>query len=211
MEKSLDMYKIAVTGSAGSGKSVVCMRLKALGLPVLSSDELAREAVLPGMPAYKKIVAYFGKKILTDDGQLNRQLMREIITKDNAAKKVLEGFVHPEIFSLMIKGMEDAQKNGSRVIVIEVPLLFELGMEELFDLVILVSIDRDIQIKRLMARDQVTSEGAEALLAIQMPEDKKIQKAGVIIRNSGTIDEMTQAVDGAYRDIVKAKETFKNS
>lgn len=205
MEKGLNMYKIAVTGSAGSGKSAVCARLKSLGVPVLSSDELARQAVLPGMPAYEKIVDHFGKKILMADGHLNRQLMREIITQDTTAKKALEGFVHPEIFSLMLQGMTDAQKNGSNVIVIEVPLLFETGMEDLFDFVILVSIDRDIQIKRLMARDQVTFEAATALLSIQMTEDKKIKKSDVVIKNNTSVKDMEKAVDAAYQEFIKDK------
>lgn len=204
MDIGVDIYKIGVTGSAGSGKSTVCARLNTFGLPVVSSDQLARQAVMPGTSAYQKIVDYFGKTVLTETGLLDRKRMREIITHDTAAKKVLEGFVHPEIFSLMQTEIDDAQKNGHKGVVIEVPLLFELGMEAMFDLIILVSIISELQIKRLMERDQVTAEAASALLAIQMPEEQKIAGSDVVIVNNGSMEAMAQAVDRSYHTWIKA-------
>jgi dephospho-CoA kinase len=198
-----EILKIAVTGSAGSGKSAVCARFKALGLPVLSSDELARQAVSPGMPAYEKIVGFFGKEILAETGLLDRRRMRERILQDPASKKALEGFVHPEIFFLMEKGIDNASKKGEKGVVVEVPLLFELGMEKMFDMIVLVSIDRDLQIRRLMARDQITADGAAALLALQMPEENKRTRAHVVIANNGSMEEMMRAVDQIYHDHIR--------
>lgn len=199
------LLRIAVTGNAGSGKSVVCARLKALGLPVLSSDELARKAVLPGMPAYEKIVTFFGREILTETGLLDRRKMRERILADPASKKALEAFVHPEILALMEKEIEAAHKMRAMCIVVEVPLLFELGMEKMFDLIMLVTIDRRLQIDRLMARDHISSDGASALLGLQMPEEQKRPFAHVVIVNNGSIEEMKRSVDQNYADHIRPR------
>jgi len=90
------VFKVAVTGGAGSGKSSVCNRLKELGITIISSDTLAREAVAPGSTAHKKILNYFGEKVVLSDGKLNRQMLRRIIVNDGVARRSLEQFIHPE-------------------------------------------------------------------------------------------------------------------
>jgi len=157
------MLKVAVTGCAGSGKTSVCNRFKELGVKVISSDVLAREVVAQDSTAYNKIINYFGKRVLKKDGGLNRRMLRRIIINDNIAKKALESFVHPEIIKLMHSQMIKAEKDGNHVVLVEVPLLFELGMEDRFDVVIAVIADRKLRVKRLMDRDDVSREDAEAL------------------------------------------------
>lgn len=110
------MLKVAVTGCAGSGKTSVCNRFKELGVKVISSDVLAREAVAQDSSAYNKIVNYFGKKMLTEDGSLNRRKLRRIIINDNIAREALESFVHPEIIKLMHSQMIKAEKDGNHVV-----------------------------------------------------------------------------------------------
>ncbi|HUV49411.1 MAG TPA: dephospho-CoA kinase [Anaerolineae bacterium] len=197
------MLKIAVTGCAGSGKTSVCNRFKELGVKVISSDILAREAVAEGSPAYNKVVNYFGKKVLTEDGGLNRRMLRRIIINDNSARESLESFVHPEIIKLMHSQMIKAEKDGNHVVLVEVPLLFELGLEGCFNVVIAVIAGRKLRVKRLMDRDDVSREDAEALLNHQLPDEDKARRAEFVIKNDGSFARMIRSVDHLYKDLVQ--------
>jgi dephospho-CoA kinase len=197
------VFKVAVTGGAGSGKSFVCNRLKDLGIKIISSDTLAREAVAPGSTAHEKILKHFGAKVVLSDGTLNRQMLRRIIVIDSAARRSLEQFIHPEILKLMEQKMAQAQQRGDRVVVVEVPLLFELGMEEQFDLVVVVSADRKLRVKRLMERDNVSRDQAEELLNVQMPDQEKVERAGFVLSNDGSREQLIKSVDRLYEKFLK--------
>jgi len=184
------VFKVAVTGGAGSGKSSVCNRLKELGITIISSDVLAREAVAPGSTAHKKILNYFGEKVVLSDGKLNRQILRRIIVNDGAARRSLERFIHPEITKLMKRKIAQAEQHGDRVIAVEVPLLFELGMEKQFDIIVVVSADPKVRVKRLMNRDNVSREDAEELLSVQMPDQEKVKRGGVVLSNTGSAKQL---------------------
>jgi dephospho-CoA kinase len=190
--------RLGVTGGAGSGKSVVCERLRSHGVSVILADELARRAVKPGMPAYEKIVAHFGAEILDEDQTINRARLRQVILKDEEKKRTLESYVHPEVFRLMAEDYMAAGEAGAEVVAVEVPLLFEAGMESYFDYILTLSVEREKRIKRLMARDQISREDAEALMRIQWPEEEKQKKSDYVIDNSGSIEETIQSVDQFY-------------
>ena len=194
--------KLGITGGVGSGKSMVCDYLKDKGMTVVSTDELARKAVMPGSLAYDKIVSYFGKEILSPDGTLNRKALRGIITRDKVKKEALERFVHPEVFVEMEKEFEASKKRRDPVIAVEVPLLFEAGMETFFDFVVTVTVKSDVKTKRLMSRDQITREEAEALMGIQMPEEQKLEKSNFVIDNNGSPEETRIRVDQFYEDLM---------
>ncbi|MFO7972162.1 MAG: dephospho-CoA kinase [Desulfobacterales bacterium] len=200
------VFKVAVTGGAGSGKSSVCNRLKELGITIISSDVLAREAVTPGSAAHKKIVNYFGENVLLSDGKLNRQMLRHIIVNNDTARLTLEQFIHPEIIELMQRKMTQAEQNGDRVIVVEVPLLFELGLEKQFDLVVLVSADPEMRVKRLMDRDKVSREDAEELLKVQMPNREKVKRGAFVLSNNGSAGQLINSVNRFYEKFLKNTE-----
>ena len=194
-ERILKVLKVAVTGGAGSGKTTVCNRLKELGVKVISSDALAKEAVAQGSLAHKKIVDYFGKKVLLSDGNLNRQELRSIIINDDVARLALERFIHPEISRLMHLRIAQAEQDGDPVLLVEVPLLFELGMAEQFDVVIVVSADHELRVKRLMDRDNVSSDEAEDLINVQMPQAEKVERAEFVLANDCSKDLLISSVD----------------
>ena len=194
-----DTLKIAVTGGAGSGKTYVCNRLKELGLKVISSDSLAKEVVAPGAPAYQKIVDYFKDKILLPDGNLNRPKLRQIIIKDAAARAALEHCIHPEITKLVQLKIAQARQDGERFVLIEVPLLFELGMQDQFDVIVMISAARELRIQRLMERDNVIRNEAEELINVQLPDDEKEKQADFVIKNNGSIDQLMRSVDLFYQ------------
>ncbi len=194
-ERILKVLKVAVTGGAGSGKTTVCNRLKELGVKVISSDALAKEAVAQGSLAHEKIVNYFGKKILLNDGNLNRQELRSIIINDDVARLALERFIHPEISRLMHLRIAQAEQDGDTVLLVEVPLLFELGMAEQFDVVIVVSADHELRVKRLMDRDNVSRDEAEDLINVQMPQAEKAERAEFVLANDCSKDQLIRSVD----------------
>ena len=192
--------KVAITGGAGSGKTSVCNILKKMGAQVVFSDVIAREVVSPGTPAYKNIIIFFGKGVLEKNGFLNRQLLRSIIANDDYARKSLEKIVHPEIIKLINLKMNKAEKDVDikRFVFVEIPLLFELCLENLFDLVITVSADYELRIERLMCRDKVSRYDAESLFSLQMPEDEKIKRAELVIKNNGSIEQLIKSVEVLY-------------
>lgn len=200
------VFKVAVTGGAGSGKSFVCNRLKELGIKIISSDALARETVVPGSTAHEKIFNYFGPKVLLSDGTLDRQMLRRIIVNDGAARLSLEQFIHPEISKLMQQKIVQAEQQGNRVVVVEVPLLFELGMEKQFDLIFVVSADRKLRAERLIDRDNVSCREAEKLLNVQMPDKKKVERGGVVLSNNGSKEQLIRSVDQLYEKYFKNRQ-----
>ncbi len=193
------ILKVAVTGGAGSGKTSVCNRLKEFGVKVISSDALAREAVALGSAAHKKIVNYFGDRVLLSDGNVNRQMLRRIIVHDSAARLALERFIHPEISNLMQRKMNQAAQDGERVVIIEVPLLFELGMEGQFDVIVVVSAGYESRVERLMERDNVSLSEAQDLINVQMQEERKVDRAEFVIKNEGSKEQLANAVDIFYK------------
>lgn len=193
--------RLGITGGAGSGKSAVCERLSQNGAAVVLADELARQAVMPGMPAYKEIVSYFGTGILNDDGSINRAALRREIVRDEEKKRILEGFVHPEVFRLMEEAYQDAGAAGVEIVAIEVPLLFETGMEGYFDYVVAVYVEKMERLRRLMERDGIGREDAEALMRMQWPEEKKEERSDFVIDNSGTPEQTNAEVDRLYADL----------
>ena len=195
------ILKVAVTGGAGSGKTSVCNRLKELGVKVISADEMAREAVAPGSTAFKKIVHYFGNTILLSDGTLNRKKLRKMITDDSDVRLAMERFIHHEIAKLILKNVVCAEKEGSRMVVIEVPLLFELDMKEKFDWVVVVSADKELRVKRLMERDQTSRDEAMHLIDVQMPEKEKINLADYVVRNEGSMEKLVESVDILFNNL----------
>lgn len=195
--------KIAVTGSAGSGKTLVCSRFRELGVNVISADTLARDVVAPESPAYEQIVNFFGETVLREDGALNRQMLRRRMITDERARETLEQIIHPEIQSRIQLKMSEAEQSGDPVVIVEVPLLFESGAADRFDAVITVTADRESQIRRLMDRDGISRNEAKALLMVQMSDDEKVKQSEFVIENNGTPDGLKRSVDAVYEKIYR--------
>jgi len=202
------LIKVAITGSAGSGKTLVCNRFKSLGLDVIFLDALAREVVAPGSVALQKIARHFGKRVLSPNGTLNRKVLRQVMINDAQDRKIIERFIHPRITELMNQQVSEAEKRGEALILVEVPLLFEKRIEKQFQVVILVVADQDVKVKRLMDRDNISRRDAMGLLNVQMTDDQKRDRADFVITNNGFKDEVFQSVDRIFQRF-QAKETKK--
>ena len=199
-----DILKIAVTGSAGSGKSLVCQHFKTLGLVVLDCDIIAREVVEEGTTGFNEIVDLFGGKIVYKNRTLNRARLRNIIINNPELRKKMEDILHPLIIKEMIFQMANAQYKDIKSVAVEVPLLFELSMEYCFDATIVVAARELDLVKRICNRDNVDQKDALKMLALQMSQKEKQKKADYVIINQGDSSELFESVKGLF-DIIQKK------
>ncbi|WP_409270883.1 dephospho-CoA kinase [Neobacillus sp. SCS-31] len=180
---------IGLTGGIASGKSTVANMCREMGIPVIDADIEARLAVEPGEPAYKKIVESFGSGILLPDGGIDRQALGALIFNDEQKRLLLNGIAHPEVRKRMAEKRKEAEMSGAPVIMLDIPLLFESKLAHLADKTLVVYVDRDTQLSRLMARNSFSKEEAEARIRSQMPLSEKADMADAVIDNNGDIGE----------------------
>lgn len=188
------MKVIGLTGGIASGKSAVADVLVSCGAVVINADQLAREVVEPGEPAYRAIVEVFGDGVVRQDGSLDRKALGRIVFADSEARKVLEKITHPAIAERAARLMERERQRGTPVVFYEVPLLIEAGLVATVDEVWLVSVSCEVQLERLMKRDGISREEALRKISAQMPLHEKAAYADVIIDNSGLQEETTDRV-----------------
>ncbi|MEZ4484922.1 MAG: dephospho-CoA kinase [Syntrophotaleaceae bacterium] len=185
---------LGVTGGIASGKTAVAQIFKELGAVVVGADELAREVVRPGSSTLQKIVEYFGDRALLADGTLNRPLLAELIFNDPQARSALNRVTHPAIAALAEKRLRQAEQAGASLVIYDAPLLYEAGADRQVDKVLVVAVDEEVQLRRLMARDGVGREQALARIAAQMPLAEKIARADYVVDNSGSPRETRRQV-----------------
>lgn len=180
---------LGLTGGIASGKSTVANMLRDLGIVVIDADVIAREVVEVGEDAYFKIVGAFGKSVLNENRTINRAKLGEIIFNNEQKRKVLNSIVHPAVREKMNRLKNEYIEKQENVIVLDIPLLFESKLTHLVEKVILVYVDREIQIKRLMDRNNLSLEEAEARINSQLPLTEKIPLADEVLYNNGPIAE----------------------
>lgn len=167
-------------------------------LPVLDADVYAKEAVAPGMPVLAAISERYGSGVLLPDGALNRQRLGEIIFNSSAERLWLEQCIHPYVRDRLFNASHTPPLNNadhSPILVMVIPLLFEARMTDLVTETWVVACSRDCQLKRLIARDHLTLEQANARIDSQMPIDKKLARANVVLDNSADLEELFLQVD----------------
>jgi dephospho-CoA kinase len=183
---------IGLTGGIASGKSTVADQLAELGAVIIDSDVLAREVVAPGTSGLAAIVKRFGTSVLAADGGLDRPALGRVIFADAQARADLEAIIHPAVRARAAE-LAAAAPPGS-VVVQVVPLLVEVGLTELFDLVVVVDVDPDLQLARLQAREGLSEAESRARISAQASRERRLASADVVIENSGTPQELRSAV-----------------
>lgn len=186
---------VGLTGGIASGKSTISNMIKEKGFTVIDADVEARIAVEIGRPAYNKIVEYFGEEILQEDKTIDRGKLGAIVFNDKEKREKLNSFVHPEVRKQMLTKKEEALKNNEKLVVLDIPLLFESKLTYMVDKVLLVYVDEDTQLKRLMDRNGFTEEEAKARIRSQMPLREKLKMSDGVIDNNGTIEESRKQLD----------------
>ncbi|MFB3165672.1 dephospho-CoA kinase [Neobacillus sp. 179-C4.2 HS] len=185
---------IGLTGGIASGKSTVSNILKEMNITIIDADVEARLAVEKGEPAYQKIVAEFGNDILLTNEEIDRVKLGSIIFHNAEKRQLLNSIVHPEVRKRMNNQVEAAKEREEQVIILDIPLLFESKLTHMVEKTILVYVDRDIQLKRLMERNDLSLEEAEARIKSQMPLSEKVALADAVINNNGSIAETKKQV-----------------
>ncbi len=180
---------LGITGGIASGKTTVAQAFQTLGAVVVSADVLAREVVRPGTQVLQQIAEYFGCQVLREDGTLNRQLMAEMVFNDGQARIALNGMTHPAIAASARTRLRQAQQGGAPLVIYDAPLLYEVGADREVDKVLVVKVDAEVQLTRLMARDGINRPQALARVAAQMPQEEKVARADFVVDNSGTVKE----------------------
>lgn len=194
---------IGLTGGIASGKSTVSNMLKEKGITVVDADVEARLAVETGEPAYLKIVENFGSDILLPDGGIDRPKLGSIIFHNEEKRRVLNEIVHPEVRRRMNDKKEIAVNRGEKAVILDIPLLFESRLEYMADKTILVYVDATVQLSRLMSRNGLSREEAEARIKSQMDLKIKINLANAVIDNNGTIEETKKQLDSILESWIK--------
>lgn len=180
---------IGLTGGIASGKSTVSKMFKEMDIPVVDADVEARLAVEKGEPAYNKIIAEFGAEILMENGEIDRPKLGSIIFHQAEKRRLLNEIVHPEVRRRMMEQIAAAKQNREDVIVLDIPLLFESKLTYMVDKTILVYVDNETQLQRLIDRNKLSSVDAEARVRSQMPLAGKVKLADEVIDNNGTVEE----------------------
>lgn len=195
------MRVVGITGGIASGKSLVLNTFMTLGAYAIDCDALSREVVIPCSKAWWEIVNFFGKGILKNDLEIDREKLRGIVFGDSEKLDVLEKIIHPEVRRKCTERVEAIKKielAPNALVVIDVPLLMELGIQKEFDKVIVVYVSEGVQIKRVMERDGGTEEDAKKMIELQMPLKEKLKFADIVINNEGTHEETEKQVRNVF-------------
>lgn len=195
---------VGITGGIGSGKSAVTDRLESHGITVVDADKVARVVVEPGQPALAAIAQHFGPAILLPDGTLNRPALRKIVFEDSEARQWLEGVTHPAIRDEIGRQLAQA---SSPYVVLSSPLLLESGQNTFADTVVVVDVPESLQVARTMARDNNDEALVKAIMAAQLPRDKRCAMADTIVSNEGTLADLYAKTDALHQHLLaKAKQ-----
>ncbi|KAI5425035.1 dephospho-CoA kinase [Lathyrus oleraceus] len=186
------MRIVGLTGGIASGKSTVSNLFKSHDIPVVDADVVAREALKKDSGGWKKVVAAFGEEILLDNGEVNRPRLGQIVFADPDKRQFLNRLLAPYISSGIFWEVGKLWLKGYKVIVLDVPLLFEAKIDKFTTPIIVVWVDPETQIQRLLARDKSSEEDGRNRVNAQMPLDDKKSKADIVIDNTGSLDDLNE-------------------
>jgi dephospho-CoA kinase len=194
---------VALTGGIATGKSYCLGRFAAHGVPTIDADVLARDAVAPGTPGLAAVAARFGAGVLAADGALDRPALGRIVFGDPKARAALEAIVHPEVYRRIREWFANLPA-GTRVALADIPLVFETGHNHDFDEVVVAACDPDEQVRRVMARDNLSDAEARARLAAQWPIEEKVKRADRVIWTDRGFAETDRQVTDTYAALLQA-------
>ena len=189
------VFRVGLTGGIASGKSTVAKFFAALGVPIIDTDQVARDVVEPGQPPLERLVERFGRAILTPDGHLDRPKLREIVFSDPKARADLEALTHPAI-GTAVEAWSAAAGGPYQVLIL--PLLVEKNLASHVDRVLVVDCSEELQIRRLQARDGSTDEQARAILDAQTSRTARVKAAHDVIQNEGDLSGVRDQVSALH-------------
>ncbi len=210
-DRSVPMLNVGLTGGIATGKSTVVRMLVRKGARVIDHDGLVHSLQEPGRPVWKRIVEPFGRDILDADERIDRKKLGALVFDNENRRKTLEGIVHPAVLDEAQRQREEiAREDGQAIILSDIPLLLEVGMQGLFDLILLVYAPPDVQILRVMKRNNLSRDEAIARLKSQMPIDEKLKFADLVIRNDGTMRDLEKSVNEVWKEVLTHERAKRN-
>jgi dephospho-CoA kinase len=184
------VLKVAVTGNVASGKSTLSSLWAREGVPLLQADELARSVVEPGTEGLAAVVDAFGRDILAADGRLDRNFLRDLVFREAESRTRLEGILHPLILARREEWMAEREGEGTQLAVAEIPLLFEVGLDGEFDVVVLVDAPHAERLRRLLEDRGLEEEEAKRMMDAQLPPEEKRDRAHFVVHNAGSKEDL---------------------
>ena len=195
------MLRVALTGNIASGKSAVAAIWQERGAAVIEADELARRAVDPGTRAFRAVVRRFGDRVLAQDGTVDRAALRAIVFADEESRRALEAMVHPEVEQLRQEAERRVAAAGARVVVHSIPLLFETGLDDRFDVIVLVDAPEAVRHQRIVDTRGLDDSEAAAMIAAQMPAALKRARSHYVIDNDGDQAQLRERAEQVWGEI----------
>lgn len=196
------MKVIGLTGNICSGKSTVAGFLAQHGASVIDADEIGHEALRPLSATWKRVVEAFGKEILTEDGEVDRKKLGEVVFGNPDALKQLNGIMHPGMHDVARRKIDELRRAGSQVTVLEATLLIEAGWLDLVDEVWIATASEDTMVKRCCRRSRLSEAAARSRIAAQMPAEEKVRHADVVINTDVPLKEVESRVHELWRNVV---------
>lgn len=178
---------IGLTGSIASGKSTVAKMFEDLKIPIVDADKVARVVVEPGRETLQQIAAQFGDDVILEDGHMNRKKVGDLIFHDPTKRKQLNEIIHPAIRKEMLRQRDKHLSDRHPHVVMDIPLLFESGLQSYVENILVVSVSEENQLKRLMARNDLTEQEARARISSQLPISVKEKGADAVIYNNDSV------------------------
>jgi dephospho-CoA kinase len=196
------VLNVALTGNIAAGKSAVAELFRRWGATVLDADAIVREVQAPGGAVMERVAQRFGQAVVLPDGTLDRSALRRIVMADAAAREALERIVHPAVYARRSELAAEAQARGDRIVVSDIPLLFETGHAEGFDAVVLVDAGEPVRLRRLVEQRGLTEAEALAMIRAQMPASAKRERSDYVIDNNGDFAALERAASKVWRALV---------
>ncbi len=192
------MLVVGLTGGISSGKSTISSWFLQKGIVVLDADQIVKNLQRPNSPLVLKLAEEFGASIVNENGELARDVLGKIIFYDQEAKERLNAMIHPLVQAKLEEEIERLKKAGEGLVVLDIPLLFESRFEALVDRTVVVYVSPDVQLQRLMKRDQIDREYALAKMNSQMSLDEKRARADYVLINDGTMGQLREQFDHLF-------------
>lgn len=197
------MISVGLTGGIGSGKSSIAeLWNKIYKVPIIDTDVIAHDLVAVGQPLLDKISQHFSNySILNKDGSLNRAVLREKVFSNSELRLELEKILHPAIKNEILKQLTDLS-DSHKLVVVVIPLLLEVGWQELVDKIVVVDLPEELQLQRTMQRDNLSNSQIEAVMKVQVSKEERLNAADYVINNAAGKDDLVQQIKQIHKQIV---------
>ena len=199
------MIVIGLTGGIASGKSTISAALAARGATIVDADKVGHEAYTPGSEGWQAVVDAFGKQIVAENGEIDRRALGAIVFGDPAQRERLQTIIWPVMKRMMARMLDEFRAEGRKVVVIEAAVLLEAGWQDLVDQIWVVTVPVAVAEQRLIARNGLTPQQAQARIAAQLSNEERTRQATVVIDNSGTVEQAEAEVGRRWDELIAAE------